>query len=53
MECLFAFQDLNRQMKVLLNDFTSFLNKNANEDVFMNMEMQLKDAVSKKDYGIA
>ena len=35
-------------MKVILNDFTNYLNKNANDDIFMNMEIQLTDVLSKK-----
>ena len=47
-DCLFAFQDFSRQMKVLMNDFTNYLNKTAGDDVFLNMEMQLKDVITKK-----
>lgn len=51
-ECLFGFQDLSRQMKVMLNDFTSFLNKSANDDVFLNMELQLKEATVKREFTV-
>lgn len=48
---MFHFLESNRQMKVFFNDFTNFLNKNATEDVFMSMEMQLKDSLQKKSVG--
>jgi len=34
-----------------MNDFTNYLNKTAGDDVFLNMEMQLKDALTKKNQG--